>query len=218
MRSRSRARGDLSVIIWLFALPLFSGAQVNNGFEVTSLFRATANSTCGGDPPTIFAYNDVLFNCSIGEHDASLVLDKDNSTWWQSMNEEGVVAITFSLDRHEVTKGAWHFLSSTIILLQERVSLVVSGVKLLIRSPIPRSYHLELRERHTSTFYLQMVYVPDASFCVEQSIPCSIFVVNQNEIELIFPAMIAEVVSYTRGCCISKHCILFYSNLWLNFA
>ena len=65
-------------------------------FEATSLFAVTANSTCGGDPPTNHSQSS---NCSVEEHFASFARDDDFRTWWQSIPEEEPVALTFSLDK-----------------------------------------------------------------------------------------------------------------------
>lgn len=67
-------------------------------FEVTSFFVASSNSTCGGDPPTIFVYNGQEFNCSVGDHPADFSLDGNLNTWWQSSNSDDPVSIMFSLN------------------------------------------------------------------------------------------------------------------------
>ena len=79
---------------------VFSVAQ--NGFEATSLFEVTANSTCGGDTPTEFIYEGEEFNCSFGDHSARFSLDKNPNTWWQSNNTDDPVFIMFSLAELEV--------------------------------------------------------------------------------------------------------------------
>lgn len=73
-----------------------SGIVGENGFKATQLFELTTNSTCGGDPPTSFVYNNQTFTCSTGEHHAMLALDGDFNTWWQSNNGDDPVSLTFS--------------------------------------------------------------------------------------------------------------------------
>ena len=84
-----------------------SGEFFRGDFEATSLFGATANSTCG-DPPTNFIYNGQLFNCSTGEHASSFAVDGNPNSWWQSTNEEDPVELVFSLIE-VAAKGAWQY-------------------------------------------------------------------------------------------------------------
>lgn len=76
----------------------YTAAQVGDGFKATSLFQATANSTCGRDPPTTFVYQGEVLNCSIGDHPILFAVDDDASTWWQSDNGADPVSITFVLE------------------------------------------------------------------------------------------------------------------------
>ena len=81
---------------FITAIATSSGEFFRGDFEATSLFGATANSTCG-DPPTNFNYNGQLFNCTAGEHASSFAVDGNPDTWWQSTNEEDPVELVFSL-------------------------------------------------------------------------------------------------------------------------
>ena len=71
-------------------------------FDVTQYFSIAANSTCGGDPPTLFQDQlniGVLVNCSVGEHEPQLAVDGDPDTWWQSANGDSPVELVFSLEQ-----------------------------------------------------------------------------------------------------------------------
>ncbi len=81
-------RSLLGAVIVL-SLVLTSGAVfTEESFEATALFDASANSTCGGAPPTI---------CSAGERSVEFALDGDPTTWWQSNDGDDPVSLTFSL-------------------------------------------------------------------------------------------------------------------------
>lgn len=101
-----------------YALPLllllgttaYIAGGARDSFKATALFNVTANSTCGGDTPTIFVYRGGVFNCSNGDHTPRFVLDNDPNTWWQSGNGVDPVSITFSLRGFKVV------ISSTILI------------------------------------------------------------------------------------------------------
>ena len=91
-----------AVALLLFvALRLCAAFSSAPSFEVTQYFSLAANSTCGGDPPTLFQdqFNGVFANCSIGEHDPQLAVDGDLETWWQSANGDTPVGLVFSLEQ-----------------------------------------------------------------------------------------------------------------------
>lgn len=93
----------ISAILLLLSIDTSAGFSVaQDAFEATSLFEVTANSTCGGDPPTKFIYEGEEFNCSFEDHSAHFSVDKNPNTWWQSNNTDEPVFITFSLAELEV--------------------------------------------------------------------------------------------------------------------
>lgn len=95
--------GFKAAVICILLVQLYAEAGAGslsvaeNAFEATALFEVSANSTCGGDPPTIFIYDDALFNCSLGDHSADFSFDSNPDTWWQSNNTDDPVSILFSL-------------------------------------------------------------------------------------------------------------------------
>ena len=91
-------------IFWVLFLEIeaFTSVFTEESFEATSLFESTANSSCGGDPPTTFVHRGDVFNCSSGDYPTSFLVDNDASTWWQSVNQSDPVLLTFSLGANEV--------------------------------------------------------------------------------------------------------------------
>lgn len=85
------------VIAFLLFRPVFTTDE--NGFEATSLFEISANSSCG-DPPTNFGEGE--FNCSFGEHLPPSALDNDFNTWWQSGVTDYPVTLIFTLNENKV--------------------------------------------------------------------------------------------------------------------
>ena len=94
----------MSLVAVIAALPILlhvrgcSGDGSGPSLDVTRLFTMETNSTCGGDPPTLFeSRSGDLMNCSLSEHNPSFAVDGDPTTWWQSQNDNDPVALTFSL-------------------------------------------------------------------------------------------------------------------------
>lgn len=113
----------LAFIVFSLALSRVTTSAANvfnleRSFKATSLFSVSANSTCGGDPPTTFVYNEQQFNCSTGEHHAGFLLDNDPSTWWQSDNGDDPVSITFSLEVKFRGRGTIIIISGIICSLR----------------------------------------------------------------------------------------------------
>ena len=94
----------IAVIVVVLIAILSKPAQVSGSssentsmLDVTRFFEIQTNSTCGGEPPTLFQSRSGTFlNCSFGEHNASLAIDSNLNTWWQSQNGDDPVAVTFS--------------------------------------------------------------------------------------------------------------------------
>ena len=76
--------------------------------------------------------------------------------------------------------------------LQQRVSLVLTGIQLHIRSQPPLFYHLQLYGRN-SDLLLEMVYASDLATCAIQTLPCVAFTANDSVINLMFPNTSSEV-------------------------
>ena len=101
----------VTVVPAVLALLLVGSCSANSSaprsFDVTRHFSLSANSTCGGDPPTLFEDQNapgVLLNCTVGEYEARLVLDGDSNTRWQSATGDTPVTLTFSLQQVSLTK------------------------------------------------------------------------------------------------------------------
>lgn len=117
MNFRSRKTTACSTIMKVTVLPavlallLVGSCSANSSaapsFDVTRHFSLSANSTCGGDPPTLFEDQNapgVLLNCTVGEYEARLALDGDSNTRWQSATGDTPVTLTFSLQQVGQTK------------------------------------------------------------------------------------------------------------------
>ena len=96
----------VSVVQAVLALLLIGSCSTDSlavrSFDVTRHFSLSANSTCGGDPPTLFEDQSapgVLLNCTSGEYEARLALDGYPNTRWQSATGHTPVALTFSLQQ-----------------------------------------------------------------------------------------------------------------------
>ena len=88
----------IAVILMLLQMRVVFGSGSGPRLDVTQFFAFDANSTCGGDPPTLFELRSGEFqNCSLNEHESSFAVDGDQTTWWQSQNGEDPVALMFSL-------------------------------------------------------------------------------------------------------------------------
>lgn len=92
---------SFSVIAIFLALQHIRGALGTDNrpaLDVTRLFYFEANSTCGGEPPTLFEMRSgELQNCSMNEYNESFAVDGNRKTRWQSQNEDDPVALTFSV-------------------------------------------------------------------------------------------------------------------------
>ena len=96
----------VSVVQAVLALLLVGSCSADSlaarSFDVTRHFNLSANSTCGGDPPTLFEDQSapgVLLNCTSGEYEARLALDGYSNTRWQSATGHTPVTLTFSLQQ-----------------------------------------------------------------------------------------------------------------------
>ena len=88
---------SVAVLIVILSTPAELSGSSTSMLDVTSFFEIQTNSTCGGEPPTLFlARSGTFLNCSLGEYNASLAVDGDLNTWWQSQNGDDPVAVTFS--------------------------------------------------------------------------------------------------------------------------
>ena len=101
----------VSVVQAVLALLLVGSCSADSlaarSFDVTRHFGLSANSTCGGDPPTLFEDQNapgVPLNCTAGEYEVRLALDGDSNTRWQSATGDTPVTLTFSLQQVGHTK------------------------------------------------------------------------------------------------------------------
>ena len=99
--ARAAILGLLAVLLSAALQLCTAFSSAGPSFEVTQYFSLAANSTCGGDPPTLFQdqFNGGIANCSVGEHDPQLAADGDPNTWWQSANGDTPVELVFSLEQ-----------------------------------------------------------------------------------------------------------------------
>ena len=180
-------------------LPILQVHGIGNRprLDATQLFSLVTNSTCGGDPPTLFESRSGEFmNCSVGEHNASFAVDGDPNTWWQSQNGDDPVVLTFSLT--EVTHRAFQWVyppfrycsPECIIIcfnLQARTSLSLVLINLYIAHFPPQTLTIEVRARGSSDFSLVQAYVlsDQDGLCIEfdeLGIPCSNYSVGNPDI------------------------------------
>ena len=72
---------------------------VSPEIELTSAVQsAVASSTCVDEAFTItspYGFTELDANCS-EDHNANLLLDGNEETWWQSMNEDDNVTLSFN--------------------------------------------------------------------------------------------------------------------------
>ena len=88
----------IAAIPMILQVRVVFGSESGPRLDVTQLFAFDANSTCGGDPPTLFELRSgELQNCSLSEHESNFAVDGDPTTWWQSQNGKDPVALTFTL-------------------------------------------------------------------------------------------------------------------------
>ena len=153
----------------LLTLPHVRGVFVGSGagdgprLDVTRLFSFEANSTCGGEPPTLFeTRSGELVNCSVGEHNASFAVDGDPNTRWQSQNGDDPITLTFSLSEVSYLVGVpVHRLSIKfyVHLPQTSTFLTLALINLYVAHYPPQVLVFEVRARGSSGFLPIQAYV-----------------------------------------------------------
>lgn len=99
----------IAAISMLLEVRLVLGSGSGPRLDVTQLFAFDANSTCGGDPPTLFELRSgELRNCSLSEHESNFAVDGDPTTWWQSQNGEDPVVLVFTLSEVSNSGRTYH--------------------------------------------------------------------------------------------------------------
>ena len=91
---------NVIAVLLILGIPgasLLAGSVDGPLLDVTRLFSFEANSTCRGEPPTLFENRfGELLNCSVDEFDARFAVDGDPNTRWQSQNGDDPVVLTFT--------------------------------------------------------------------------------------------------------------------------
>jgi hypothetical protein len=166
-------------IFWVLFLEIeaFTGVFTEESFEATSLFESTANSSCGGDPPTTFVHRGDVFNCSSGDYPTSFLVDNDASTWWQSVNQNDPVLLTFSLGANEPA-----------------VSLHFAGIQLVFRSQVPHYIHLGIRGRNSNSSNFAL-FAAEPFLCANSTATCNVFLLDNDTVHLAFPSSMLQPIA-----------------------